>query len=314
MIRRGTPAHERLDIIAAAHDDYPAGLIRQSLVVLKRPDIAFVDDARAGSFIVGASDPAMVDAFRSQGLPVIADAFESGEIGDRIYVDFGTPDLDDDDGGFNSFLDTKTPLHHMGVSKDHIHDVWPLVHEMVHYTNRKRHGPDGLGRGWKGEALVDLETLARVPRAEIDRYERFYRENGHVDGYYQFFEDPIRAIHHDRVLLTGSLDAKLKGDAAHARALAVFDQSEIARIATLPPKSGRGTPRSMRVTLSRRAIRAPRGATTRTFIVRSGRKTVTVTAIQRKGVAKADMIGYLTRRLGAKAVWECRGCRKVRVA
>lgn len=252
----GTPSAQRLEVVAAANARYPnrnlAPAMDRFITSQRRPDFAVVASPGRTRFVVGGNDPATVASFREQGLPVIRDAFLPGEIEDTVYVEWGTPDLVKGAGGNAVYGGRKNPLNIVAVKSDSTGGAWPVVHEMVHYVNRARYGQRNV-QGNKDEVLTELETLARIPVAEIERYVQVYEQQGQIDGYYNRLKDPVAGILHDRVLMTGSLEGRLRGTAARDRAIAVLEQSALAR-AMLKPGDRRTAPGSMLDMLSGRMV------------------------------------------------------------
>lgn len=256
-------------------------------------------------------------------------------------------------GGFHytihggEHMDPFTPYHVVGLKKTRTAPYISL-HEIVHAARGER-GWSKIGNKFTratDEVETSLETLAIMDPPTLDQLIRDI-ENGDrgASGYYFIFTDPAAAILYDRVLMTGDVNTSLSIEEAHKRTQdpAVKKEANVAfyrhwerAMGMVPPTrlpdnsarrarlhrsraSGRAVPqqRVVAVRVSSRPSRSKRlaqGAGERLYEALVGRKVVRIHATQGNGVTKADIARYLSSRLGAKAVWECQGCRKVRVA
>jgi hypothetical protein len=314
------------------------------------PDPGAPFTAVHGGVYLGSDSKASVAAFEEKVLPGVRDVLDDAGVDNDLYIEFGmkNPRNVKGVGGFHYMVDKHpsvpdhVPYHLVALSKDRT-DGYTTLHELMHSVREERGWTKPRSLTAYDEIETSLEALAVVDPPTLDELIRKI-ENGDrgASGYYYFFTDPAAAILYDRVLLTGDVNTSLSVDEAHARVTdreterattlyeyAAWSQGRYPAVVpkTLPDSSRRrarlrGSRRTapsprrvVRVTVSARVSsrrRAP-GAGERLFQALIGRKTIAVHATQGKGVTKADILGYMSKRLGATAVWECRGCRKVRV-
>lgn len=228
-----------------------------------------------------------------------------------------------------------------------------LLHEMIHAIRDERGAYKPEVDPNNPKYIEEVETiLATVATMPPDVFDRLVREAEGARtkkqremrlGYYGAFTDPVGAMLYDRVLMTGSLEKSIPFAQAHARSIDddIREQSNISRLwfyfklwgvrqidaKTLPDGSARlarlrrsrrtttGPVYTVRVsTRPSRSKRLAKGAGHRLFYALLWGREVPVQVTQEPSVPKAAVLAYLSKRLGARAVWECQGCTRRRVA
>lgn len=305
------------------------------------------DDA---TIYLGAASAAALDRFEEVRLPGVEKVLDNAGVEQDLYIEMGVTRLVAKPyvtGAYVHVDQSESPYHALLLAKN-THTNYTAIHELVHAIRKERGWSllgchvGGVGVCLDEEIMTELETVG-VVSAQTLRETIGQIEHGdfRTAGYYAAFADPVGAMLYDRILMTGHIDRAYEIDHAHFKAETVKDESNIAKIArwngspfsrlnakTLPsgamrrecrypPRRPRPQRRVVTVRVSARPPRSKRlapGAGERLFHALIGGKDVTIHATQGKGVTKADIARYLSMRLGARAVWECRGCKKVKIA
>lgn len=306
-----------------------------------RPDVRVVATPQ-GRFYLAAGKPGEITEFEETVVPELARALEGAGVATNVYIEFGmkSPSGKKNATGGHVRVDhPRTPYHAISIGNEMRGSLTNALHETVHAIRQER-GWD-YGRETRIRMLEErneietcLETLAITPPAEMRRVLDAVRGGDIADvGYYGIFgpDGAADAMEYDRVLLTGAVDRMISIEEAHAKAKDrdFYDRTNIAKLPvfnyyphryltpkTLTESSARRARRvvTVRASTRPRSARIAKGAGERLYEAMIGRKVVRIRAVQGKGVTKADITRYLSMRLGAKAVWECRDCRKVKVA
>jgi hypothetical protein len=269
------------------------------------------------------------------------------DIGQKV-VDVGTKCLfGNDPGGCYWHVDwAKTPYHHVALPAKKA-TPHAAQHETVHAIREDR----GAAKEWDLYEIEEVETvLATVATMPPDTFgelvmaaqaARTRDQRGKILGYYGAFRDPVGAMLYDRVLMTGALEKSIPFDRAHARSIddeiqkrsnirslwlfyvtggaRSLDTKTLAdgslRLAKLARSRRAAAPvYTVRVSATRRSKRLAPGAAERLFYAFINGRELPIRVTQAAGVARSAVIEYLSKRLGAAGLWECRGCRRVKVA
>jgi hypothetical protein len=318
------------------------GQVINHLAATPDPDATFVaihDGPGDGDIYLGTDTQGSLTKFEEERLPGVRKVLGAAGVERDLYLEFGmqSPTGNKKTGGFYSDVAAVRglkPHHAVGLGKDHANG-YTALHELVHAIRHERGWARTIRRMNPYEEVdTCLETIGVMEPQTLDEMIRDFEggQRGAV-GYYQIFTDPVGAILYDRVLMTGSVGRALTIDEAHERAQdrGIRSKSNIrewpsyaaTRYGKVAPKvlpagaARRARPQrvvAIRVSTRPRSVRLAKGAGLRLFHALLHGKEVVVHVTTAQGVTKAEVLAYITRRLGADRVWECRGCRKVRVA
>lgn len=308
-------------------------MIARGATASDRPDIR-VHPGASGTIFLAANKKDPFVEFEENVLPGVRAALDGSGIATDIYLEFGVTAIANNPrvlGNHVKVHHPEKPYHAVAVNAQFRYSLLNALHEIVHTIREER--------GWKhpstwhDEFETDLMTVAiMAPDRMRELLANLAAYIPDEAGAYLPFDSPAEAIRFDRVLLTGSVDRALSVDEAYARVRdrEVAGQTNLYK--TVVFRGGRATymleakradeasaRRSRRVVTVRlssrpRSARLANGAGFRLFHALLGGREVVVHVTQHAGVTKAEVVAYLTRRLGATAVWECRNCKKVRVA
>jgi hypothetical protein len=187
---------------------------------------------------VGNDAKANRGLFGSFFMPKLNGSFTEKEINAmNLYYEYPDAKIDNNTLGECAYWQSddgkrnQTKYVVIGVNKKNVRDEATVLHETVH-ANRFADGIE-IRDVDQDEAYVELETIARVSKAGLMRMNA-----PDMLGYYSYLgAKGWEKLKEDRILLTGSLDRHLTGDAVHQRVKDVFPKSNISKLMIAARKS-----------------------------------------------------------------------------